>query len=216
MSLGMMRGQIHNLMKELAVSTAARDTLIHKAGYKDYDDFVKAAVPRRPPRGLWGFIRNVLGALSPIRPPAGLSSGKPPKLFINPLTMDMIQMRQIEVDALDRRINSLNVEIQKKFSIPAACIVFVLVGAPLGIQARKSGIGVAFLSILFFVFYYLCLAGGEELADRRFVDPAVAMWTPNVVIGLIGLFLTLQAAEIIRRPARRSRRAPPAHRTSET
>jgi lipopolysaccharide export system permease protein len=88
--------------------------------------------------------------------------------------------------------------------------VFVLVGAPLGIRARKSGIGVAFISIIFFVFYYLCLAGGEELADRRFLDPAVAMWTPNIVIGAIGLFLTLQAAEVIRRPRRRPRRVPAA------
>src|SRR4051812_1536347 len=215
MSLGMMRGQIHNLVKELAASTAARDSLIHQAGFKNYDDFVKAAVPRQPPRGFLGMVRNVLRVISPIRPPAELPPGRPPKLFIPPLTMDMIQMRQIEVDALDRRINSLNVEVQKKFSIPAACVVFVLVGAPLGIRARKSGIGVAFLSILFFVFYYLCLAGGEELADRRFLDPAVAMWTPNIVIGLIGLWLTLQAAEVIRRPAPKPRRVPPANRMSE-
>jgi lipopolysaccharide export system permease protein len=211
MSLGMMRGQIKNLNRELVNSTAARDALIHQAGFKNYDDFVKAAVPRQAPRGLWGFLRNVLRAISPIRPPAGLPPGRPPKLFINPVTMDLIQMRQIEVDALDRRMNSLNVEVQKKFSIPAACVVFVLVGAPLGIRARKSGIGVAFLSILFFVFYYLCLAGGEELADRRFLDPTAAMWTPNIVIGLIGLYLTLQAAEVIPRPRRRTRRAPGAH-----
>ncbi len=210
MSLGMMRGQIMKLEKELAASTAARDTLIHQAGFKNYDAFVKAAVPRQSPRGILGFIRNVLRAISPIRPPEALPPGKPPKLFINPLTMDMIQMRQVEVDALDKRVNSLDVEIQKKFSIPAACIVFVLVGAPLGIRARKSGIGVAFISIIFFVFYYLCLAGGEELADRRFLDPAVAMWTPNIVIGAIGLFLTLQAAEVIRRPRRRPRRVPAA------
>jgi lipopolysaccharide export system permease protein len=210
MNLRMMRDQIHNLGKELAASTTARDTLIHKAGYENYNDFLKAAVPRQPPRGLWGFIRSTLRAISPIRPPTTLPPGRPARLFINPLTMDMIQMRQIEIDALDKRMNSLNVEIQKKFSIPAACIVFVLVGAPLGIRARKSGIGVAFISILFFVFYYLCLAGGEELADRRFLDPAVAMWTPNVVIGLIGLFLTLQAAEIIHRPRRKPRRAPAA------
>jgi len=215
MSLGMMQGQIHNLMKELATSTAARDSLIHQAGYKNYNDFLKAAVPHQPPRGVLSFFRNVIRAVSPVRPPEALHAGRSPKLFINPVTMDMIQMRQVEVNALDRRINSLDVEIQKKFSIPAACIVFVLVGAPLGIRARKSGIGVAFISILFFVFYYLCLAGGEELADRRFLDPAVAMWTPNIVIGLIGLFLTLQAAEIIRRPVRRTRRASAARRMSE-
>ena len=65
---------------------------------------------------------------------------------------------------------------------------------------------VAFLSILFFVFYYLCLAGGEELADRRLLVPWIAMWTPNLVIGGIGLILTLQAAEVIRRPRRKPRR----------
>ncbi len=212
MNLGMMRAQIHNLGKELAVSTSARDTLIHQAGFKNYDDFVKAAIPRQAPRGVLGFFRKVIAVISPIRPPTVLPPGRPPGVFINPLTMDMIQMRQIEIDALDRRMNSLNVEIQKKFSIPAACIVFVLVGAPLGIRARKSGIGVAFLSILFFVFYYLCLAGGEELADRRFLNPALAMWAPNVVIGLIGLWLPLTAAEVIRRRPRRSGRVPSAHR----
>ena len=66
------------------------------------------------------------------------------------------------------------------------------------------------LSILFFVFYYLCLAGGEELADRRVLAPWFAMWAPNIAIGAIGLVLTLQAAEVIRRPRRkRPRPAPP-------
>jgi lipopolysaccharide export system permease protein len=122
--------------------------------------------------------------------------------------MDAIQMRELEIDALRRRLDSLEVEVQKKFSIPAACLVFVLVGAPLGMRARRSGISVAFLSILFFVFYYLCLAGGEELADRELLSPWFAMWAPNIVIGAIGLVLTLQAAELIRRPRRRRPRRP--------
>ena len=96
----------------------------------------------------------------------------------------------------------------QEFSIPAACLVFVLVGAPLGMRARKSGIAVAFVSILF-VFYYFCLAGGEEPADRRVVEPWLAMWTPNLVIGAIGLYLTLQTAE--RDPAAQAP-PPPARR----
>jgi len=205
MSLGMMQDHIHKIRQDLAAAAARRDAVLQSAGFKDYDSFVKAVVPRRPPRGIQAWLRNAIRAFSSVgiqSTPEPLS----PSRFVAPVTADIIQMRQLEVDALERRAQSLEVEVQKKFSIPAACLVFVLVGAPLGIRARKSGISVAFLSILFFIFYYLCLAGGEELADRRLLAPWVAMWTPNLVIGAIGLLLTLQAAEIIRRPRRKPRR----------
>lgn len=86
--------------------------------------------------------------------------------------------------------NRFLVEIHKKFSIPVACIVFVLVGAPLGVMARAGGVGtgVAY-SLSFFVLYWVCLIGGESLADRGIVQPAVAMWTPNAVLGLMGIWL---------------------------
>ena len=34
------------------------------------------------------------------------------------------------------------------------------------------------------------LIGGEELADRGFVPPAVAMWAPNILFGLLGIYMT--------------------------
>lgn len=83
------------------------------------------------------------------------------------------------------------VEVHKKFSTSVACIVFVLIGAPLGIMARKGGIGTGIIySIAFFVLYWVCLIGGENLADRLIVSPAVAMWISNVIIGAFGIFLT--------------------------
>jgi lipopolysaccharide export LptBFGC system permease protein LptF len=88
-------------------------------------------------------------------------------------------------------INRYLVEVHKKFSIPFASIVFVLIGAPLGIAARKGSLGVgATLSILFFLIYWACLILGEDLADRRLLTPLLAMWFPNLLIGAAGFYLT--------------------------
>ena len=207
MDLGMMQASIRKLRKDLDAAKSRRDRVLQDAGFPNYKSFVMAAVPHQPARGIQAWIRKATRALASVGVVAAPKE-ETPKRFISPVTADIIQMRQMEVDALERRAQSLEVEVQKKFSIPAACLVFVLVGAPLGIRARRSGMAVAFLSILFFVFYYLCLAGGEELADRRLLIPWIAMWTPNIVIGAIGLILTLQAAEVIRRPRRKPRTRP--------
>lgn len=92
-----------------------------------------------------------------------------------------------------RAISSLRVEIHKKYSIPLACIVFVLVGAPLGIMGRQGGLAVGGgLGLVFFLIYWTFLIGGEQLADRRIVGPAVAMWAPNVLVGLGGVYLVVR------------------------
>ena len=97
---------------------------------------------------------------------------------------------------LTRQVYKYGVEIHKKYSIPFACIVFVLVGAPLGIRARKGSIavGVAF-SIGFFLVYWICLIGGEDLADRQILQPWLAMWLPNIIVGTMGLILTVRTVQ---------------------
>lgn len=82
------------------------------------------------------------------------------------------------------------VEIHKKFSIPAACLVFVLLGAPLGVMARSGGVGTGVsYSLAFFVIYWACLIGGESQADALRIPPWLAMWFPNLFLGLTGLFM---------------------------
>ena len=84
------------------------------------------------------------------------------------------------------------VEIHKKFSTSFACFIFVLIGAPLGIMARKGGIGTGILySLAFFVIYWICLIGGENLADRLIISPELAMWASNIIIGAFGIFITV-------------------------
>jgi len=132
-----------------------------------------------------------------------------------PTIRNELETWNIERTAMARRIAGLSVEIHKKFSLPAACVVFVLLGAPLGMRVRRAGPAVAFLSVAFFLFYYLCLVGGEELANRLLLPPWLAMWLPNLVLGGIGLHWTLGACEVRLPWARRralSRRAPDASR----
>src|SRR5690606_31364375 len=118
--------------------------------------------------------------------------------------LELIQGRMREVASLDRQIQKFEVEIHKKFSIPAACVVFVLVGAPLGMLARRGGMAVGFLSAAFFVFYYLCLIGGEQLPDRRLFPGWLAMWLPNILLGGGGVYLMVRALRSGRATPRRT------------
>jgi lipopolysaccharide export system permease protein len=108
---------------------------------------------------------------------------------------NMVEGEYTRIEYYGRQIHEYTVEIHKKYSIPFACIVFVLVGIPLGIMARKGTFGVAAsLSLGFFLLYWACLIGGEKLADRGFIQPWFGMWSANIIIGLMGLYLTYKTA----------------------
>jgi lipopolysaccharide export system permease protein len=92
-------------------------------------------------------------------------------------------------------IAQVEVEYHKKYALSIACIVMVLIGAPLGLMSGKGGLGPsATMSILIFTVYWFFLISGEDLADRGKVDPVLAMWSANFVIGLLGLFLIRYAS----------------------
>ncbi|MBD3392131.1 MAG: LptF/LptG family permease [Chitinivibrionales bacterium] len=91
------------------------------------------------------------------------------------------------------KINQYMAEVHKKYSIPFTCIVFVLIGAPLGIMAKRGGLAVgATYSVFFFVVFWGFLIGGESLADRLIVSPFVAMWSGNFLLTMAGVFLIVR------------------------
>ncbi|MCH8871441.1 LptF/LptG family permease [candidate division KSB1 bacterium] len=97
------------------------------------------------------------------------------------------------INSYKKSIDRDLVEVHKKYSIPAVCVVFVLVGSPLGILARKQGwAAAAGLSIGFFLLYWAFLIGGESLADRQKISPFWGMWSPNILVGGLGIFLVLR------------------------
>ena len=92
-----------------------------------------------------------------------------------------------------RRIRAYKVEIHKKYSIPAACLVFTLIGVPLGALFRRGGLAVSGgVSVVFFLIYWIGLIGGEDLADRGFVPPWLAMWAPNIIITALGILFIIR------------------------
>ncbi len=99
------------------------------------------------------------------------------------------------VNELKRQEREYLVEIHKKYAIPVACIIFILIGAPLGIMARRGTFGTAAsLSLGFFLLYWACLIGGEKLADRGLLAPWVGMWIANILLGGLGAYLVFRTA----------------------
>lgn len=92
-----------------------------------------------------------------------------------------------------RRINQYLVEVHKKFSIPFACIVFLLLGAPIGMLSRKGNLGFAALvSAGLLTFYWISIIQGEKLADRLYITPFWGMWFADLVLLAVGIILTLR------------------------
>ncbi len=87
------------------------------------------------------------------------------------------------------------VEMHKRFSIPFACIVFGLIASPLGIQSRRVGKSGGFaISVFLLLIYYIFITAGESLGDNGRLPVIVAVWTPNILLGMTGLILLIRAA----------------------
>jgi lipopolysaccharide export system permease protein len=95
-----------------------------------------------------------------------------------------------QIAILRRVAATYRLEIHKKYSLATACLVFVLIGAPLAVRFPRGGLGmvIAASSVIFGV-YWIGLIGGENLADAGRAPPWLGMWAPNVVFGLLGLLL---------------------------
>jgi len=94
-----------------------------------------------------------------------------------------------------KEMSSYWVEIHKKYSLPFACIVFVLIGAPLGTMMKRGGFGMAAgISLIFFLVYWAFLIGGEKLADRGIVSPFWGIWSANFLLTIVGILITIKSA----------------------
>lgn len=94
-------------------------------------------------------------------------------------------------------------EIHKKFSIPIACLVFGVIGLGLGVTNRRDGKLASFVLGIGVIFtYYVVMWTGQSMAKGRLIAPWLALWLPNIVLGLAGAVLFAWRSRAVDQPVR--------------
>lgn len=90
----------------------------------------------------------------------------------------------------EEALRELAIELNKKLTVPFSCLVFTLIGMPLGIRAHRSVRARGFTLGLFLVLvYYLLRLSGEALVETGRLSPILGTWTPNWIFAAAGTIL---------------------------
>ena len=82
------------------------------------------------------------------------------------------------------------IELQKRYSYPAACFVLMLVAVPLGMSSRRGGKSAGFVLTIALVFvYYFLSSTGVALARQNKLSVVAGVWAANFLFGVGGLIL---------------------------
>jgi lipopolysaccharide export system permease protein len=181
------------------------------------------ALPEPPPtatdsshRGYCGWWHSLQSLLLPKTAQAqGNAQGNPPKpvpIQVPPRsklpqfrpvpysrvrlsTWSDVSMATDRVREADHRADRYAVEVHKKWAISLACVSFVIIGIVMALRFPRAGIGLVIGGgLAVFSIHYVGLTAGESLADRGLVSPWVAMWTPNIVLTVIGILGLLRVS----------------------
>jgi lipopolysaccharide export system permease protein len=182
MNIAMMEREIGRLKSQRAERLQRLNRKAEEAGFPSYAAFERQVAPARGLKALVAGALAMLGRAHHAPPDSNRALSK---------AKETLMADRLDLQSINRRIDSFKVEIHKKFSIPVACVVFVLVGGPLGIRTRKGGFANMAIAVAFFITYYLFLIAGEQLADRGFLSPFLSMWLPNLIFGALGAYLTV-------------------------
>ncbi|MGC8642745.1 MAG: LptF/LptG family permease [Isosphaeraceae bacterium] len=99
---------------------------------------------------------------------------------------DAVQKASADHDFWQTRKNQLETEKQFRFSMAFGSLLFVLMGAPVGILFAKRDFLSAFMTCFLPVIgaYYPFLLLGMNLGKEGQLDPRIALWIGNVILGV--------------------------------
>jgi lipopolysaccharide export system permease protein len=111
------------------------------------------------------------------------------------MSIDDIRKKMEEIKRTGGNTTLYEIELHKRYAIPFTCIVFALIGVPLGIQPHRSGRSYGFiLSIFILIAYYVSLTASEILAARKIIPAFSAGWAPNLLFSGLGIYLLVKTA----------------------
>ena len=133
--------------------------------------------------------RAAMALMHPSATPPPAPSSAVPSL---PMSTRLSEARlRLDMSQLSR--DRYAIEINKKFSLAAACLIFCIVAPPIALRFPRGGVGLVIgVSLAVFAMYYVGLIGGEAAANKGLVPPFWAMWATNVIMTLVGIVMLLR------------------------
>lgn len=118
----------------------------------------------------------------------------PQEKDVSEMTLGELRAAIARKDAAHQPSLAERVELQRKWSIPFAALVFAALGIPLGIRQSRSAHSWGFSVSLALIFvYYLLLSLGQSLGERGALPPVVALWLPNILLSILAWVLFVRA-----------------------
>jgi lipopolysaccharide export system permease protein len=104
------------------------------------------------------------------------------------------QFRAMQQEEQANNIRRHEIELNQKYTLSFACLVFLFIGAPLGAIIRKGGLGMpVVVSVFFFIFYYIIDTFGAKMAREGIWPVWEGIWLSSSVLFPLGIFLTYKA-----------------------
>jgi len=94
------------------------------------------------------------------------------------------------------------VELERRMAFPAACLVFALLGVPIGVRPRRGGRATGLILALTLIGgYYFLFVSGDHFAAQGRIPAWLGVWAANIAGAIVGLVF-LRRVENVRKPSR--------------
>ncbi len=106
-----------------------------------------------------------------------------------------VEAVKTELTGYKRWIARHDIEYHRKYVLSVACLLFFLLGAPLGAIIRKGGFGLpVIISVMVFLFYYIISITFEKMVREMVLIPETGMWISTIIILPLSLYMLSKAS----------------------